>query len=191
MQVLMAHGLAAAHATDYRTHAPRMSPQLQAIFQQGLAVTPADLAAARAAQHSTRRFVHNLLHPPSSSQPPQWTPSGAVGAPDSIMHGHEGGGCVESGQAGVGESGGRFHVALSLPVLGVAPLRAEGTGSPRPASLWSLCGAPAVAVPWGLSPAGLPLAVQLSAAPGCDRQLLAVAVAMHDARQREAGGAAL
>lgn len=73
----------------------------------------------------------------------------------------------------------RHHAALSLPVLGAAPLRAEGTGSPRPASLWSLGGAPALALPWGLTPEGLPLAVQLSAAHGADRQLLSIAAVLH------------
>ena len=47
--------------------------------------------------------------------------------------------------------------------------------------LWNLCGAPAVAVPWGLDPEGMPCSVQLIAAPGADPTALAVAAAVEDA----------
>jgi Asp-tRNA(Asn)/Glu-tRNA(Gln) amidotransferase A subunit family amidase len=43
--------------------------------------------------------------------------------------------------------------------------------------LWNLCGAPAVAVPWGLDAEGLPNSVQLIAAPGADPTAIAVAAA--------------
>lgn len=166
----MAHGLASAHAHDYHMHAPLMSPQLQAIFQRGLAVTPDDLAAAHAAQRRTRRFFHTLFEPPSNP-PSLWHPRSHPSTAD--LSEDEGAEC-----GGMGD-GVRYHAALSLPVLGVAPPRADGTGSPRPASLWSLVGAPALAVPWGLAPEGLPLAVQLSAGHGADWQLLRFAAVLH------------
>lgn len=176
MQVLMSHGLAAAHGADYHMHASRMSPQLRAIFLQGLAVTPGDLAAARAAQHSTRQFCHDLFEPPPT-QPGQQPGKGAcAGRMSAAAASADGPGSLRCD---------RYHIALSLPVLGVAPLKSEGTGSPRPASLWSLGGAPALAVPWGLSPEGLPLAVQLSAAHGADEPLLRVAAVVHAERMRE------
>ncbi len=43
--------------------------------------------------------------------------------------------------------------------------------------LWNLCGAPAVALPWGLDPDGLPNSVQAIAAPGADPVAIAVAAA--------------
>ena len=162
MQVLMSHGLAAAHAADFHMHADRMSLQLRAIFQQGFGVDPETLAGAHAAQHDARRFLETMFAPPPV--PPHSRPAGRPG--DSVA----------------GGDAGWFHVALSLPVLGVAPQRDEGTGSPRPASLWSLAGAPALAVPWGVTAEGLPVAVQLSAAHGADRQLLLLAGIIHAAR---------
>lgn len=166
----MAKGLASAHARDYHMHAPSMSPQLQDIFQRGLAVTPDDLAAARAAQRRTRRFFQALFEPPSDP-PSLWHPLSDPSTTDLL---EDDGAVCEGAGDGV-----RYHAALSLPVLGAAPPRAEGTGSPRPAALWSLGGAPALAVPWGLTPEGLPLAVQLSAGHGADRQLLRIAAVLH------------
>lgn len=43
--------------------------------------------------------------------------------------------------------------------------------------LWNFCGAPALSVPWGLDPDGLPGSVQLIAAPGQDPLAIAVAAA--------------
>ncbi|MEM9517325.1 MAG: amidase family protein, partial [Actinomycetota bacterium] len=43
--------------------------------------------------------------------------------------------------------------------------------------LWNLCGAPAVAVPWGLDADGLPNSVQAIAAAGADPVAIAVAAA--------------
>eukprot|EP00892_Ulva_mutabilis_P006199 jgi/Ulvmu1/3951/UM018_0174.1 len=175
-QVLMSRGLAAAHSADFHAYADRMSPQLQAIFRDGLAVTPDALASARAAQHSTRRFCCSLFEPPPN--PASATGAGAVPEPLTVP--------ATAAAADVRASrGGRYHAALSLAVLGVAPPSAEGTGSPRPASLWSLGGVPAMAVPWGQSPDGLPLAVQLSAAHGADWHLLRIAAMVHEPHIRD------
>lgn len=50
------------------------------------------------------------------------------------------------------------------------------------AAPWNLAGWPAMAVPAGLSPAGLPLAVQLVARPGHEAQLLALAAQLEHLR---------
>ena len=63
---------------------------------------------------------------------------------------------------------------LTLATLGEAP-PLDSTGDPRPCTRWSLVGAPAVSLPSGLGPNGLPLAVQLVGRPGRDRELLGVA----------------
>ncbi len=65
-----------------------------------------------------------------------------------------------------------YDAILTLPATGEAP-SAETTGDPRFCSRWSLTGAPAVTIPTGRGPAGLPLGLQLVAAPGDDRRVLA------------------
>jgi len=64
---------------------------------------------------------------------------------------------------------------LSPPTLGEAP-GLETTGDPRFCARWTLVGSPAVTVPTGRGPNGLPLGLQISAAPGADRALLDAAV---------------
>jgi Asp-tRNA(Asn)/Glu-tRNA(Gln) amidotransferase A subunit family amidase len=64
---------------------------------------------------------------------------------------------------------------LCPPALGEAPGLAT-TGDPRPCMRWTLVGFPAVTVPAGRGPAGLPLGLQICAAPGSDRTLLGAAV---------------
>src|SRR5438445_5085674 len=68
----------------------------------------------------------------------------------------------------------RYDAVLTLPVIGEAP-GPETTGDPRFCSRWSLTGAPAITIPTGLGPHRLPLGLQLVAAPGDDRRLLAAA----------------
>ena len=67
-----------------------------------------------------------------------------------------------------------YDAILTPPTAGEAPGRAT-TGDPRFCSAWSLIGAPAITIPTGLGPSGLPLGLQLVAAPGNDRALLAAA----------------
>ena len=57
---------------------------------------------------------------------------------------------------------------LTFAATGEAPLRAEGTGDPIFATLWSLIGAPAFSLPLLTGPNGLPIGVQAIAAPGGD-----------------------
>ncbi|MDQ6681189.1 MAG: amidase, partial [Pseudomonadota bacterium] len=67
------------------------------------------------------------------------------------------------------------HSVILAPVTdGVAPLLAQGTGSPSLQGLYTLVGLPALAVPVGMVEA-LPVGVQLVAAPGREQLLLACA----------------
>jgi len=68
----------------------------------------------------------------------------------------------------------RYDAILTPPTVGEAPTP-ETTGDPRFCSRWSLVGAPAIVIPSGLGPYRLPLGLQLVAAPGDDRRLLAAA----------------
>ncbi len=68
----------------------------------------------------------------------------------------------------------RYDAILTLPAIGEAP-GLETTGDPIFCTRWTLVGAPAVTVPAGRGPSGLPLGLQLVAAPGDDRRLFAAA----------------
>jgi Asp-tRNA(Asn)/Glu-tRNA(Gln) amidotransferase A subunit family amidase len=63
---------------------------------------------------------------------------------------------------------------LTPPARGEAP-GPETTGDSRFCTLWTLLGAPAITIPNGLGPAGLPLGLQLTARAGADTKLLAAA----------------
>jgi len=67
-----------------------------------------------------------------------------------------------------------YDAILTPPALGEAPEPAT-TGDPRFCSRWTFVGAPALAIPTGLGPTGLPLGLQLVGARGADRRLLAAA----------------
>ena len=67
-----------------------------------------------------------------------------------------------------------YDAILTPPALGEAPDVAT-TGDPRFCSRWTFVGAPAIVIPTGLGPAGLPLGLQLVAGRGHDRRLLAAA----------------
>jgi aspartyl-tRNA(Asn)/glutamyl-tRNA(Gln) amidotransferase subunit A len=58
---------------------------------------------------------------------------------------------------------------------GAAPAGLDSTGDPSFNAPWSLLGLPAIALPAGLDPEGLPLGVQLVAAPWREAELLAAA----------------
>lgn len=72
---------------------------------------------------------------------------------------------------------GAKSIILAPVTDGVAPLLAEGTGSPSLQGLYSLMGFPTLAVPAGTVD-GLPVGVQLVAAPGQEQLLLACASRM-------------
>jgi amidase len=67
-----------------------------------------------------------------------------------------------------------YDAILTPPATGEAPTP-ETTGDPRFCTRWTLVGAPALVIPSGLGPNRLPLGLQLVAAPGDDRRLLAAA----------------
>jgi Asp-tRNA(Asn)/Glu-tRNA(Gln) amidotransferase A subunit family amidase len=67
-----------------------------------------------------------------------------------------------------------YDAILTPPTVGEAPTP-ETTGDPRFCTRWSLLGVPAIVIPSGLGPHRLPLGLQLVAAPGDDRRLLAAA----------------
>ncbi|HAF11334.1 MAG TPA: amidase [Chloroflexi bacterium] len=67
-----------------------------------------------------------------------------------------------------------YEAILTIPATGEAPTP-ETTGDPRFCSRWTFVGAPALVIPTGLGPSGLPLGLQLVGARGSDKRLLAAA----------------
>ena len=67
-----------------------------------------------------------------------------------------------------------FDAVLTPPAAGEAP-GLESTGDARFCTRWTLVGAPALVMPTGLGPSGLPLGLQLVGAPGADSRLLSAA----------------
>ena len=68
------------------------------------------------------------------------------------------------------------HDVLVTPAApGVAPRGLGATGNPAFCTPWSFCGLPAVTLPLLEGEAGMPLGVQLVAAPGDDARLLRTA----------------
>lgn len=68
----------------------------------------------------------------------------------------------------------RFEAIITPPTTGEAPTL-ESTGDPAFCTLWSLCGVPAITIPTGFGPLGLPLGLQLIGRSGESNHLLAVA----------------
>lgn len=68
-----------------------------------------------------------------------------------------------------------YDAILTPPTTGEAP-SAESTGDPRFCSRWSLTGAPAITIPTGVGPHGLPLGLQLVGAPGTDDAVIEAAM---------------
>jgi Asp-tRNA(Asn)/Glu-tRNA(Gln) amidotransferase A subunit family amidase len=67
-----------------------------------------------------------------------------------------------------------YDAVLTLPATGEAPTP-ETTGDPIFCTRWTLVGAPAVTIPVGRGPSGLPLGLQLVGAPGGDKRVLGTA----------------
>jgi Asp-tRNA(Asn)/Glu-tRNA(Gln) amidotransferase A subunit family amidase len=68
-----------------------------------------------------------------------------------------------------------FDALISPPASGAAPEGLDGTGDPACCTLWSLLGFPAITIPIGHAPNGLPLGMQIAAPAGADDRLLGVA----------------
>ena len=69
----------------------------------------------------------------------------------------------------------RYDAIITLPTTGEAPATLEQTGNPTFCSIWSLCGVPAITIPVGFGPRGLPLGLQIVGARGKDGHLLSAA----------------
>ncbi len=69
----------------------------------------------------------------------------------------------------------RYDALITPPTTGEAPATLEQTGNPAFCSIWSLCGVPAVTIPVGFGPRGLPLGLQIVGAQGKDSELLSTA----------------
>jgi Asp-tRNA(Asn)/Glu-tRNA(Gln) amidotransferase A subunit family amidase len=67
-----------------------------------------------------------------------------------------------------------WDAVLTPPALGEAP-GADTTGDPRFCTRWSLLGAPAISIPTGYGPRGLPLGIQVVGRPGDDGHILSIA----------------
>ena len=68
-----------------------------------------------------------------------------------------------------------FDAIVTPPALGEAPATLAETGNPTFCTIWTLLGVPAVSIPAGIGPRGLPLGLQLVARAGQENALLAVA----------------
>jgi Asp-tRNA(Asn)/Glu-tRNA(Gln) amidotransferase A subunit family amidase len=69
----------------------------------------------------------------------------------------------------------RYDAIITPPATGEAPATLEQTGNPAFCSIWSLCGVPAISIPTGFGPRGLPLGLQIVGGEGRDNELLSVA----------------
>lgn len=68
-----------------------------------------------------------------------------------------------------------YSAIVTPPAAGEAPATRENTGDPRFCSLWTLVGAPAITIPTGKGPNGLPLGLQIVGAAEEENYLLATA----------------
>jgi len=68
-----------------------------------------------------------------------------------------------------------FDAAITPPAPGQAPPDLTQTGDPAFCTIWSLCGVPAVTIPAGQGPQGLPLGLQLIGPRSADDRVLSVA----------------
>jgi Asp-tRNA(Asn)/Glu-tRNA(Gln) amidotransferase A subunit family amidase len=78
-------------------------------------------------------------------------------------------------QAGLAGFLRQVDAIITPPARGEAPATLDNTGDPAFCTLWTLCGVPALAIPTGLGPQGLPLGLQIVGALRDDARMLAVA----------------
>jgi Asp-tRNA(Asn)/Glu-tRNA(Gln) amidotransferase A subunit family amidase len=69
----------------------------------------------------------------------------------------------------------QYDAIITPPTTGEAPATLEQTGNPTFCSIWSLCGVPAITIPVGFGPRGLPLGLQIVGPRGNDGQVLSAA----------------
>jgi Asp-tRNA(Asn)/Glu-tRNA(Gln) amidotransferase A subunit family amidase len=68
-----------------------------------------------------------------------------------------------------------FDAIITPPTTGEAPAGIETTGDPVFCTIWTLTQVPAISIPTGFGPSGLPLGLQITAARGRDGVALTVA----------------
>jgi Asp-tRNA(Asn)/Glu-tRNA(Gln) amidotransferase A subunit family amidase len=68
-----------------------------------------------------------------------------------------------------------FDAIVTPPALGEAPADLTQTGDPAFCTIWSLCGVPAVTIPTGRGPHGLPLGLQIVSSRRSDERVLSIA----------------
>ena len=68
-----------------------------------------------------------------------------------------------------------YDALITPPTTGEAPATLDQTGNPTFCSIWNLCGVPAVTIPVGFGPRGLPLGLQIVGARGKDATVLSTA----------------
>ena len=69
----------------------------------------------------------------------------------------------------------RYDAVITPPATGEAPATLQETGSPAFCTLWTLLGVPAITIPVGIGPSGLPLGLQIVGRQGDDARTLATA----------------
>ena len=69
----------------------------------------------------------------------------------------------------------KYNAIITPPATGEAPATLEQTGNPTFCSIWSLCGVPAITIPVGFGPRGLPLGLQIVGPRGKDGQTISSA----------------
>jgi len=130
-RTIMIYEGARQHASRQAQHREKMSSELNAVIDEGLAVPDSAYARALARTAEIRNAARDLFA--------------------------------------------QCDVIASLPAPGAAPARLDITGDPSFCSLWSLTGFPAITLPTGRAPAGLPYGLQLAGRPGADDFLLQAA----------------
>jgi Asp-tRNA(Asn)/Glu-tRNA(Gln) amidotransferase A subunit family amidase len=68
-----------------------------------------------------------------------------------------------------------YDALITPPATGEAPATLEETGNPAFCTLWTLLGAPAITIPVGVGPSGLPLGMQIVGRQGDDDRTLNIA----------------
>jgi Asp-tRNA(Asn)/Glu-tRNA(Gln) amidotransferase A subunit family amidase len=69
-----------------------------------------------------------------------------------------------------------YDAVITPPATGEAPADLGQTGDPAFCTIWTLLGAPALSIPIGLGPRGLPLGLQIVGSVGADPALCAAAI---------------
>jgi Asp-tRNA(Asn)/Glu-tRNA(Gln) amidotransferase A subunit family amidase len=82
---------------------------------------------------------------------------------------------VRAARESFSQTMGRYDAIITPPAVGEAPATLEHTGDPAFCTIWTLLGAPAVTIPGGTGPQGLPIGMQIVGRRGQDDRTLGVA----------------